>query len=279
MNLLCRIATGLASVAVLSVPALAADPLPPAGSASGTLEVDGESIPLRHAYVYREDQGFYDPADPTWTLVLSAEPLQARQLRQRSIDPSLRLGLTLTSEFGDGPSLRVLSNDLQAGGFSHSGGTAPELSLEQQGPDVFAGRIHLAERQDFFEHSYQYDLRFHAVAVDPDAQIGAVLPGDGGEPGAAYVAWTHALEARDAAALKALVTPDMAAMLDAPEAAGDIERMASMAPQAVRVLGGSSDGATAILRIEGRMDGAPVQAEVTLTNHDGHWIPTRVSYD
>lgn len=272
MNTACKLAAGL-----LLAPVVAFAAVPEPGTVTGSFTVNGEPVALRHAYVFREAEGFYDPADPTWMVVFTAEEVSPRDIDDPFLDPSLRLGLTLTSEFGDEPRLEVLSKTIRIGNASLSGGESPKLELEQQGPEVFAGRIHLAEPQTFFDDSYQYDLSFHALPVDPNAPIGEVLPEGGGEPGAAYLAWTRAVHSGDLDALKALVSPDMAAMLDAPEAAEELEFMALMTPTDVRIVDGSSDGSTAILNIEGTMEGEAVKGEITLERHGELWMPTSTS--
>ncbi|HET6603156.1 MAG TPA: nuclear transport factor 2 family protein [Xanthomonadaceae bacterium] len=247
------------------------------GSASGQFTVNGQSVELRHAYAYREAKGFYNDSDPTWTLVFTAEPVAARDIDDHFLDPSVRIGLTLTSEFGDQPALQVLSQNLRSGSFSLSGGEDPVLALEHSGPDAFSGRIHHAEPRTFFEDTYQYDVTFHAAVSDPDAPIGDPLPADGGQPGAAYRAWTKAIHAGDIAALKQMVAPDMAAALDEPDAKESLEFMALMTPREVRIVSGSSDGETAVLHIEGTMDDQPVKGTVTLVRNGEHWIPTESS--
>ncbi|MCK7595354.1 hypothetical protein [Pseudomarimonas salicorniae] len=272
MKTFCCLAAGL-----LLACANATAESPPPGSASGTFTLNDNPVALRHAYVYREAEGFYDPADPTWTVVFSGKPLAPREVDGSGIDPSLRIGLTLTSEFGDAPSLQVLSQNMYIDGFSLSGGEYPTLALEQNGPEVFSGRMFLPEKQEFFDKTYFYDLRFHAVVVDPDAPIGDALPEGGGEPGAAYIAWTRAVHAKDLKALKALVSPDMAAMLDSPEAAEELEFMALLTPTDVRIVKGSSDGKTAILHIEGKMEGEAVKGEVTMERQGPLWMATSTS--
>ena len=262
----------IASVVLLPTLAFAEGPEP--GTATGTITVNDEPVALRHAYVYREAEGFYDPADPTWSVLITAEPVAPRDIDDFFIDPSLRLKLTLTSEFSDSPSLEILSQNLLIGDFSHSGGEPPLLELEQQGPEIFAGRIHLAEPRTFFDDSYHYDLSFHALPADPNAPIGEALPEGGGEPGAAYRAWVSALHTLDIDAIRTLVTPDMAQMLDDPEAAEQLEFLASMTPTDVRILGGSSDDNTAILQVEGSMDGETVAGDVTMERHGELWIWT-----
>lgn len=267
----------IASALLTTVVALAAVPEP--GTATGTFTINGESVDLSHAYVYREPEGFYDPADPTWSVLITAESVAPRDVDDPFIDPSLRLSLTLTSEFGDGPSLQVLSQNLRVGHFSMSGGEKPLLQLEQEGPEIFAGRVHLAEPQTFIDDSYDYDLNFHALPVDPNAPMREALPVGGGEPGAAYLAWVNALHSLDVDTIRTLVTPDMAQMLDDPEADVQLEFLATTTPTDVRILEGSSNGETAILQVEGSMDGESVTGEVTLERHGEQWIATSGTYE
>lgn len=267
----------ISSVAL--IPAFAVAAVPEPGNVTGTSTVNGEPVAFRHAYFHRESEGYYDPADPTWSLLITAEPVAPRDIDDSFIDPSLRLELTLTSEFGDGPSLEVLSQSLRVGDFSMSGGKSPELTLEQQDSKTFAGRVHLAEPQTFFDNSYHYDLNFHALPVDPNAPIGETLPEGGGEPGAAYLAWVSALHASDIDAVRKLVTPEMARMLDEPEAAEQLEFLAMTTPTDVNIIEASSDGTTAILQVEGMMDGESVTGEVTLERHGQLWIATSAAYD
>lgn len=274
MNILGNLAAG-----ILLAPSSAIAAVPEPGSVTGSLTLNGESVELRHAYFYRESEGFYDPEDPTWMVLLTAEPVAPSDAEDRFIDPSLRLGLTLTSEFGDSPGLQLLSTSIYIGSFSMSGGEAPQMDFEQQGPDAFAGRIHLAEPQTFFDNTYHYDLSFHALPIDPNVRAGEPLPEGGGEPGAAYLGWTRAIHAGDLEALKAIVPPDMAAMLDEPDAAEQLEFMALMTPTDVRILEGSVDGSTAVLDIEGVMEGEAVKGEITLEQHGGFWVPTGSSME
>lgn len=274
MNILGNLAAGIV-LAPLSAIAAVPDP----GKVTGSFTVNGQSVEFRHAYFYRQAEGFYDPEDPTWMVLLTAEPVAPGDIEDRSIDPSLRLGLTLTSEFGDSPALELLSQNMQVGSFTMTGGKSPQMDFEQQGPEVFAGRVHLAEPQTFFDDTYHYDLSFHALPVGPNVPTGDPLPEGGGEPGAAYIAWTRTIHGGDLEALRALVTPDLAAMLDGPDAAEQLEFLALMTPMDVRIVDGYIDGSTAVLSIEGTMDGEVVKGEITLEQFDGLWVPTGTSME
>ena len=244
------------------------------GRIDGTMTVDGQSIPLTHAVIYAEDEGFYQPDDPTWTLVLTESEISARDADDMFIDPSLRIGITWTAEFGDEPKLEVLSQTLRVGDLSASGGTYPSLEITSRDDGAWVGRVAHTEEQEFFDHTYQYDLRFHAPMVDPNALVGDPLPDGGGEPGEAYLRWTEAIHSGDLDALRKLVPADMAAMLDEPDAAESLEMMAMMTPQNVRILEGVLNGDEAMLLIEGTIEDEPVTGEITLMRQGDFWLPT-----
>ena len=101
--------------------------------------------------------------------------------------------------------------------FSHNN---PNASFNSSGYGVFkldaapagriAGRWVLAEPDDFFGETYDFDLNFD-VAITPPP--GNPLPADGGEPGKAYRTWTTAIAKGDLPALRALVG-DQVSLLD-----------------------------------------------------------------
>lgn len=156
MKLLHCLAIALLPAAVVAEP-------PPAGTVQGNFTLDGQPVTLRHAYVVRREKGFFEADDPAWTIILSANPLSRDMLAHPFIDPSLRLGITLTREFDAEPTLQVGLHELLVGSFQLSGGASPLLDLRQTGDGGFSGRIHLSEEQTFFDNTYHYDLNIHAV--------------------------------------------------------------------------------------------------------------------
>ncbi|REJ85547.1 MAG: hypothetical protein DWQ36_02870 [Acidobacteria bacterium] len=260
---------------VAAAPALAQEP----GTAKGTATFNGNDLAIAYAAIYAEEKGFYDENDPTWTLVLTAEPVAPREIDDPFHDPSLTIGITWTSEFGDEPALEVLSNTLRVDSGSLSGGTTPTLEITSRDGDAWIGRIHLPEEQEFFDDRYFYDLAFHAPLVDPSAPIGDPLPEGGGAPGESYLRWTQAIHSGDLERIRALVPAEMAAMLDEPDAAESLELMALMTPQDVEIVSGSISGDEAVLRIVGTMEGEPVKGEVTMTRQGDLWLPTSSSME
>ncbi len=278
-GLLPVVVLSIAMVSLLSRPAAAGDE----ASVSGTLTANGTTVQLPYVYVYALDEGFYDPADPTWKILFVEHPVEERDVDETVWDSAyVELGVTRTAEFGEGePTLQVYSQNIKLSadsGGNLSGGSYPAIEITTAGPDRFAGRVWHAEPQEFFDDVFQYDLTFDAPLSDPDAPIGDLLPAGGGDPGAAYAAWVAAIHSGDLEQIRRLVPPDMASELDSEEARDSLEFMAALTPTDITVLGGSSDGETAVLQVEGMMDGKQVSGEVTLQKVSGVWMATSSSW-
>jgi hypothetical protein len=165
MKLALRPILCLAGLAAMPV-AMAMEP----GSASGELRIDDQVIEIRHVYAQRQPKGFYNDNDPTWTLLFSPVAIPLRKLDNHFLDPSLRIGLTLTSTFDDTPTLSVLSQDIYHGQASMSGGKYPELDLQESGPDTFSGRLFLPQPISFFDSTIHYDIAFSVTVIERKAR-------------------------------------------------------------------------------------------------------------
>jgi hypothetical protein len=251
-------------------------------SVSGTLRANGKTVELPYVYVFALEKGFYDESDPAWKILFVEHPIEERKLDEHIWDSAyVELSIAETAEFEDERELQVYSQNIKFAadsGGNISGGTYPEIELASAGPDRFAGRVYHPEEQKFFDDTFQYDFTFSAPLSDPDAPIGDPLPADGGEPGKAYLAWAAALHAGDIEALKALVPPEMVGQFDSDEVKEDLEMMQAMTPTGLTVLGGSSDGKTAILQVEGVMEGEKVRGEITLEKMGELWVSTRAAW-
>lgn len=251
---------------------------------SGNLVANGETVELPFVYVWAEDEGFFDPADPTWTVLFVEHPLEARDLGRAVWDSAwIEIGITETDAFSDRKEVQVYAQSIKLSADAPgnlSGGEYPAIELKGLGSDRVSGRIWHAEEQQIFDDSFRYDITFSAPLSDPNAPIGELLPADGGEPGKAYLAWVEAVHAGEIEGLKSIVPAEMAAQLDAvspEEAREEIAFMQAFTPTDVTILGGSSDGDIALLQIEGTMEGETVPAEITMEKIDGFWIPTGTS--
>jgi len=277
------------SVVLLCVMACVSNPVN-AGETDVSLEgkfvANGSAVELPYVYVYTEKQGFYDEADPTWTMLFVEHSVEERELDDSVWGAAyVRIKVTKTSEFGDEPEIQVYGQDIRFSG-DHpgniSGGSYPKIELSDAGPDLFVGRVYHEEPQTIFDDTFHYDFSFSVPMSDPFGPIGDPLPEGGGEPGKAYVAWCEAVHAGDLDRLKALLPAEQAAMLDDEEMIKsfqeDLEFMQMMTPTGVKVLDGSSDGETAILHVTGTMDGQEATGEITLTKMDGRWFATNTAW-
>lgn len=251
---------------------------------SGVLTHNGKQVELPHVYVWTEDEGFYDPEDPVWKILFVGREVSQRDLGDPVWDAAwVEIGITKTSEFGDTPELQVYSQSIRKSADSPgnlSGGDYPNIELEGFGTDRVSGRIYHEEVQEFFDDTYHYDFTFSASLSNPDAVVGEALPAGGGEPGLAYLKWVETVHSGDLNVLRSIVPPDLAEQIDnasAEEAMEQLEFFQLTTPANVKILGGSIDGDTAILKVEGTMEGENVGAEVELTRMGEYWIPTKTS--
>ena len=164
--------------------------------------------------------------------------------------------------------------------FSHSNPSASfntsgygEFKLAAAPAGRIAGRWVLAEPDDFFGETYDFDLNFD-VAITPPP--GTPLPADGGEPGKAYRAWTAAVAKGDIKVLSALVGSEYDAWRiksdDQDDVKAALKDLRDGTPVQAKVLRGRIDGETAVLWIEGRdRDEILRRGRVLLAREDGTW--------
>ena len=274
----------VAAVALLSIsttlPTAAAEP----AETSGALIANGEEVELPYVYIWTEEKGFYDSADPAWKILFVSREVKERELGDPVWDAaSVEIGITERTDF-DGKRkleiyLQAITLSADSGGVL-SGGTYPQFELEGLGTERISGRIYHTETQEFFDKTYSYDFTFNASLSDPNAPFGDPLPAGGGDPGRAYLKWVETVHSGDLDALRGIIPPEMAEQLDGvspAEAKEQFEFMQEVTPTDVRILSGSTDGEIAILEVEGMMEGEKVTLQITMTRMGEIWVPTESS--
>jgi hypothetical protein len=196
------VALGMAGL--LAAASVHADP----GNASGYFRKGDSRIEVRHAvaayhletgdpetddlYVFLSDQ----PLDPA-VIAASFDPDDGAQAQYRERKGGfVRICLPPT---GGECGLYFQRNE-PSDSFNSSGyGT---LSIDTRSDTRIAGRWVLAEPEDFFGKTYEFDLRFD-TAITPAP--GQRMPDNGGEAGAAYKAYAAAVAKGDIAALRRML--------------------------------------------------------------------------
>ncbi len=254
--------------------------------AKGTLIANGETVELPYVYVWRKKEGFYQPSDPTWGIIFTQRTLQPREIDGHASHSAwVYIGITQTKEFSKQGKLEVYSQSIKFSAESPgnvSGGNYPEIEITGLDSDLVSGRIWHAKPQKVFDNTFRFDLTFSTPLSDPDAPtiIGSPLPTGGGAPGQAYLTWTKTIHTGDIELLKSIMPSEQAAQFDGitpEEARKEVTFMQEMTPTNNVIVGGSSDGETAILQTEGTIDGNKVSIEVTMTKMGDFWILTNVS--
>jgi hypothetical protein len=149
-----------------------------------------------------------------------------------------------------------------------------KFTLTTNTPTRVEGSHVLAEPEDFFDKTYQFDLKFAADVTSADF-TGTALPAGGGEAGKAYLDYVAAVAKGDADALRAQLGDSAEWMLpkDDPAASKSyIETLRFGVPATAQVSGGWLQGDRAILKVEGKDGDGNTQRGVVLMAKDGaHW--------
>jgi hypothetical protein len=236
-------------------------------------------IDVRHVIAVVVDEAGTD-ADTHTYVYLSDVPMDAGK-----VAAAFHASSAAEQQLGDGSAgyVRVCINaegDECGLYFSHNN---PSASFNSSGYGTFkldaapAGRIAgqwvLAEPDDFFGETYDFDLRFD-VAITPPP--GTPLPADGGDPGKAYRAWIVAVAKGDLPVLRAMVGGDYNGWRIKSEDADDVKAalkdLRDGTPLQARILRGRLDGDSAVLWVEGQdRDDILRRGRVLMQRAEGAW--------
>ena len=270
----CRLALVAALAAGLGAPSAQA-----ASSASGNFRYDKLDMKVTNAYAFREEENDA-PGTYTTYVYLTSKPIDGRAAAD-AFDP----GRAIDAEIDDQPAgyVRLCFNaDFSECGiyFSHeepmeSFNTSGYGKLELTSKDArrVAGTWVLAEPEDFFDKTYQFDLKFDAEVIAPTP--GTALPADGGEPGKAYQAWLAAIAKGDFAALRAMLGESGSWQFpedDEKSAKENLKYLRDGKPVSVKILKGEQRGDQAILTVEGvDRDDLKLRGRVLMVKGEDGW--------
>ncbi|MGH9670059.1 MAG: hypothetical protein ACRD3A_08115 [Terriglobales bacterium] len=160
-------------LAILIVISLAVGAFAQAGSASGTLTVNGKTAKLNHAYA-RIFKNNPEDTDKYIEVLLTAEPIDpllagsSSSLRKLAREGKLTgIGVTISEDkhpFGVIVYSPAISDGyIPAAGFNH------QFDAETFDDKNLAGRLYTSEEGSFGDDHYEYDVKFRAeIAPDPN---------------------------------------------------------------------------------------------------------------
>src|SRR2546423_3189723 len=268
---------------------LIAVPAAAAGTASGTLTINGNAVKLTHAYAARKADPFDKTKQVSYILLADQEvPLAAvhdmGEMMMYDNEHHLNaLELTVTDEEKQVISVGITSPNLT--GMGHFSGVGKQkLDLTSIDANHVAGRIYLEKPDDFFKNTYIYDVKFDAPfsaapkEPGPEALKGTQLPPGGGDPGKAYMAFTKVLAAGALKALRKALAADRAKSLDDPDFKEMFPMIQAMQAKNIKVTGGAVDGDTATLMATGKDGDATSHGTIAMVREGGAWKVSKESW-
>jgi hypothetical protein len=263
-----RIALAALALLLASAGALAA-PVP--GTAKGTFRSQGIAMEVKSAIAFR-GKSFFDKKDALFVAITNAQMTDAiadYYDRRLALDKRIKdeqTGLVYL-EFRPDGQYRGLSYYFASGngcGFC-SGDVMSSVKLSN---GRLAGSLQSTEKERAFNVTLD-------VPVLSD-EHGSALAGDGGAPGAAYLAYHAALAKRDAAAVKSALSADLRETMAGAEKKSDVDGflrwLARDHPgKSVRIAKGYVKGDKAVLVIAGESAAGKLAGEVLMLKEGGGW--------
>jgi len=248
---------------------------PPAGTAQGTWTVNGQTAALHYAYAMARRDSEDEP-EKIYVVVSEKEIPADKLLENLALHDLERGGNFRALEFQLDPKEGIASNQLyhDAGSFSSSG------SNHKWVPRVFdtktvAGRLYMTKPDDFFERVYHYSVAFRADVIrkPPPTFVGAAAAAS--PPGQAVTAFIQAARRKDKPAMKALISPDMAADLDGPQGDEMMSFLSMMFEPGSEVVTVSQTGDSAVVVVMAKVQGGKSSSKIPVKLIAGKWMLTK----
>ena len=261
----------------------------PDGRASGTLTLDGKSIPLKYAYAMAQPNTF-EAAKNDIAVLLTEKPLPEGalrgigDLREATRNHQGYAYFKINSagkpiyELIDHPATREGKyGQIQMSGFIHAGFTPKRM-----GKDRVEGTFATEKPEDFLTYKYEIRADFSAPVLKaklpeplPSAKNGKKLPANGGDPGKAYQAHRKAIRDKDLAALRRTAPDPQTKDMSDSDLEKAIDFMNTISPAAPKITRGYVKGKRAVLYVEGVVDGEKQYGTVEMVAKGKAWYVVR----
>ena len=266
-------------------PSAAAEAQSSAGTASGTLTINGKGIPLKYAYALAQPNTF-DAAKNDIAVLLTENPLPEGALsglgdlrdatRQQHGWAYFKINSAGKPiyELIDHPATKEGKyGQIQMSGFTHAGFVPGRM-----GKDRVEGSFSTSKPEDFMTYKYEIKAEFSAPLLMaklpeplPDAKTGQALAAGGGEPGKAYKAHRQAIKDKDIAALRRTAPAALTKDRSDSDLKNMIDFLATLAPSAPKITRGFFKGDRAVLYVEGVLEGKKRYGTVELAAKGTTW--------
>lgn len=247
-----------------------------AGTAAGTLEVNGKTFRITHAYGLEVEDAF-QKEEKGILLLLSDRPLPEKLLNEKVDIFELRdAGMNgLKLEFysnGENYSMMVVGAGVE-GSVSVSG-TFDRTQFTAYEPAKIAGKV--AYEKKIGDTSLNYAVTFDTDVLPRKAKVMPTAEdmksAQSTASAKAYIAFNQAVREGKLDAIRAGVVPERAAMMDKPEFAGMLGLIQAMMPSDIVVVKATETGDSAELELTGKDDGKEKSGTATMTKIDGKWL-------
>jgi hypothetical protein len=257
-----------------------------AGTASGTLTLNGNGIPLKYAYAMSQPNTF-DVAKNDIAVLLTEKPLPdgalkgIKDLRDAARNHPGYAYFKINSE--GKPIYELIDHPVtregKYGQIQMSGFTRAVFKPKSMGKDRIEGSFATSKPEDFMTYKYEIKVEFSAQLLKaklpeplPSAKNGNRLPAGGGAPGKAYQAHRKAIRDKDVAALRRTAPgPETKDMSDS-DLEKAIDFMNTISPTMPKIARGYVKGDRAVLYCEGIVDGEKQYGTVELAAKGKTWF-------
>lgn len=269
--------------AILTSAVLAVAPqAPPAGKASGSITIDGKSMPVAHAYAWAQPNTF-DKQKTDVVVLITEKPVPAEAFA--GVDGLLAVGRRIQGfvlyAIGEDGSLtrEVIDHPALAGEWIQmSGATRSSFTKKSLSTTRVEGAFQTDGVEKVLGHTYQSTIEVTADVTPaprpeplPDARTGKPLPAGGGEPGKAYLALHRAIAKQDVAAVLNLMRKAARTPKDEADLKEGIEFMAAMQPENPGIVNGFVAGDRAVLYVVGVEDKEKQYGTIEMVREEGVW--------
>jgi len=271
----------------------------PAGTAKGTLTVNGKAANLKYAYAGLEANPFDEKKDDI-VIVLSDQPIPDDVLAQKELSSAahaahlknyMKFAFREDKAGGMGTFMgswmvgnRVVSHEVLGDkSLQSSPDFDSQVSPVAVGKDRVEATIATKGMTESMGDKIGYTVAFNAAVrprpADPtvDARSGKALPAGGGDPGKAYLALNKAMLTGDIATLKKLAPPGQ--MPPDDQIKQMLPMLKEMSPKNVQIVSGFVNGANATLNVTGDSMGEKgKKGTIQMAQQGGAWVVVKESW-